>query len=153
VGAELLAPRADFRLQDFSLVGLTGISKLALRFRVILIDFCQVAMGVEQFLGGKDVHVTSSDRGLHANFLFFCFDLRNFSLFGKDLAIVCQLAAGHDGLLHEESLLASRYRAATNFISAVADGGIWIETGLLLAGFSGADFGFGLAQRWICFAG
>jgi hypothetical protein len=56
-------------------------------------------------------------------------------------------------LLDEEALLAAAYGAATNFVAGVADGGIGVETGLLLAGFGGADFGFGLSQGGIGFGG
>jgi len=56
-------------------------------------------------------------------------------------------------LLDEEALLAAADGATANFIAGVGDGGIGVEAGLLLAGFGGADFGFGLAEGGIGFGG
>ncbi len=56
-------------------------------------------------------------------------------------------------MLDEEALLAAADGAAANFVAGVADGGIGVETGLLLARFGGADFGFGLSQGGIGFGG
>lgn len=70
-----------------------------------------------------------------------------------DVARLIQLAASDQCLLQEKALLAAVDGTAANFIAGVADGRIWVQSGLLGAGFGSANLGFRLAQRGIGFGG
>ena len=130
-----------FGVEQFGFVGLTGVEEAALRVYIILRNFCEVAARVEHFLRRKDADERHLHGGLDADALLVGFDGGELRLLAEDLAAEAKFASGDDGLLDEETLLAAADGASADFIASVADGGIRVEAGLLLACFGGADFG------------
>src|SRR5581483_11617415 len=85
----------------------------------------------------------------HPQALLLRLDLRQRDFMSGHLPAQTQLAAQHNVLLDEESLLASAPRTAANFLSRVAHHRIGIESRLQPPRAGGADFGCRLRQCWI----
>ncbi len=143
------ALRFHFRLEDFGFIGLAGVEKTALRFGCVAGDVREIAARVKQLLRRENAKEGHFHGAGDADALLFGFYDGELRLLAEDFLTQAQLAAGHDGLLHEKTLLATADGAAANFIGGVANGWIGVEAGLLAARIRGADFGIRLAKRGI----
>src|SRR6185295_11557362 len=142
----------DFGVEDFGLVGLAGVEQAAFGVGAVLRDFVEVAAGVEKFLRGKDTNEGHFHGAFDTDALLFGFDGGELCFVAENVFREAEFARGDDGLLDEEALFAAADRAAADFVTRVANGGIGVEAGLLAAGVGGADFGFGLVESGIVFA-
>ena len=141
--------RDHFGVEQFGFVGLAGVEETPLRVGIVLRNLGEVAARVEHFLCGEHADECHLHRRFDADALFVGFDGGELRLLAEDFATEAKFAACDDGLLDEEAFLAAADGAAANFVAGVADGGIGIKAGLLLAAFGGADLRFGLAERGI----
>ena len=143
-GSDAHALRFDFRVEHFGFIRLTGVQEAPLCFGVVLRDLRQIAAGVEHFLGGE----YAQERHFHCTFdtyaLLARFDGGEFRFLAEDVPAQAEFSGGYDRLLYEKSFFTPADRAAANFVAGVANGGIRVEAGLLLAGFGGADLCFRL---------
>src|SRR6266851_9488714 len=119
------ALRFHFRFEHFGFVGLAGIHQPPLSFRRVLRNLRHVAARLEQFLRRQNAQERHFHRALHADFLFFCLDLRELHVFSENRTAQAQFSAQDYRLLHEEALLSPADRAAANLIARVA--GRWIR--------------------------
>ena len=130
---------------------MAGIHQPPLSLRRVLRNLRHVAARLEQFLRGQNAQERHFHRALHADFLFFCLDLRELHIFSENRTAQAQFSAQDHRLLHEEALLSPADRAAANLIARVAGRWIRIEPRLLLTRPGRADFRLRLPQSGIRF--
>ncbi len=138
-----------FRGKHFGLVRLSGIHQPPLRFRRVFGNPLEVAPRVEQLLCGEHAQKRHFHRAFHSFSLLLRLDLRQFGLFGEDVAAKFQLPRSDQRLLDKKPLLSAAERSAAYLIARIADRWIRIKPRLLLPRSRGANFRFRLPHRRI----